>query len=586
MGASRKSSHVTTKDSAETARDIISTSSQIQSMKVPDAVAAIAQAAAKANGETEKYLPGWPLFSPPKVQLDKCTKCSREFCSSINFRRHTRVHRRTLKVDKDFPKNRDHLAAFWNKLTVDEASTVLSLSNIVVEGVTGSSILTTLSSWMCKPGYASLPMAYARAGSELLDLIQTKVSMQLPVSSNELFSVLDEASEKTFLCTNTAACIQKFLFDGEANKIATELKNVVACASYMLEQKLVEAWCADKAAEALRCQKLLVEEEEAAQKRQAELMERKRMKKLRQKEQRLKDLKDENVTIQLPEIMDDTACSPGIQSFKTISDPDPYEQEKSQYIEFPAPVTSETGNGFNVDLSVEDVSCDSAPEMDKGVVLRKQVISRHHLGRTEKLAENSFVSGSAVASKQAALARPSTYRDANVCSSPNRNKTWARKVPAEIGNQCPKHGLDVDDEHNMAPSKNSRVLIGSISVAIEDGSEHLNDSCSKNDPAPPSSKIVKHASVNVVRLVTHKENRNEGISNSDGNSAPADENRSCFSSMTDESSHSTCRSADFTEGEHLRRTMFSSKEATSFLSQRWKEAIAADHVKLVLCHDK
>ncbi|RLM68866.1 uncharacterized protein C2845_PM17G05730 [Panicum miliaceum] len=563
MGASRKSSHVTTKDSAETARDIISTSSQIQSMKVPDAVAAIAQAAAKANGETEKYLPGWPLFSPPKVQLDKCTKCSREFCSSINFRRHTRVHRRTLKVDKDFPKNRDLLAAFWNKLTVDEASTVLSLSNVVVEGVTGSSILTTLSSWMCKPGYASLPMAYARAGSELLDLIQTKVSMQLPVSSNELFSVLDEASEKTFLCTNTAACIQKFLFDGEANKIATELKNVVACASYMLEQKLVEAWCADKTAEALRCQKLLVEEEEAAQKRQAELMERKRMKKLRQKEQRLKDLKDENVAIQLPEIMDDTTCSPGIQSFKAISDPDLYEQEKSH----PAPVTSETGNAFNVDLSVEDVSCDSAPEMDKGVVLRKQVISRHHLGRTEKLAENSFVSGSTVASKQAALARPSNYRDAKVCSSPNRNKTWARKVPAEIGNQCPKHGLDVDDEHNMAPSKNSRVLIGSISVAIEDGSEHLKGSRSKNDPAPPSSKIVKHASANVVRLVTHEENRNEGISNSDGNSAPAVENRSCFSSMTDESSHSTCRSVDFAEGEHLRRTMFSSKEATSFLSQ-------------------
>ena len=32
-------------------------------------------------------------------------------------------------------------------------------------------------------------------------------------------------------------------------------------------QKQVEAWCADKAAEALRCQKLLVEEEEVAQKR-------------------------------------------------------------------------------------------------------------------------------------------------------------------------------------------------------------------------------------------------------------------------------------------------------------------------------
>ncbi|CAN6210125.1 unnamed protein product [Urochloa humidicola] len=588
MTASRKSSHVTTRDSAETARDNISTSSQIQSMKVPEAVAVIAQAAAKANGETEKYLPGWPLFSPPKVQLDKCTKCSREFCSSINFRRHTRAHRRTLNVDKDFPKNRDRLAAFWNKLTADDASTILSLSDVVVEGVTGSSILTALTSWMCKAEYASLPMAYARAGSELLDLIQTKVSMQLPVSSNELFCVLDEASEKTFLCTNTAACIQKFLFDGEADKIATELKNVVACASYMLEQKLVEAWCADKAAEALRCQKLLVEEEEAAQKRQAELIERKRMKKLRQKEQKLKDLKDENVVIQLPEIMDDTTLPPVIQSFKAVSDPGLYEQEESQFIQFTAPVTSETDNGFNVDVSAEDVSCDSGPEMDKSVVLRQQVISRHNLTRTDKLSENSSVSVSAVASKQPALAQPSNYRDANVCSSPNRSKTWARnrKVQAEIENWCPKHVLDVGDERNTAPSKNSHVLIGSISVAIEDGSEHLKDFRSKNDPVPPSSKTVKHASVKVMRPVTHKENKNEGIPNSDDNSAAAEENHSCFSGMTNERTYSTCRSADLAEGEHFRLTMFSSKEATAFLSQRWKEAIAADHVKLVLCHDK
>lgn len=53
--------------------------------------------------------------------------------------------------------------------------------------------------------------------------------------------MLDEASENTFLCTNAAdaACVQKFLFDGEVDKVATELKNVVACTSYILEQKLV-----------------------------------------------------------------------------------------------------------------------------------------------------------------------------------------------------------------------------------------------------------------------------------------------------------------------------------------------------------
>lgn len=579
MNASRKSNYVPNKGSAEIARDIATTSSQIQSLKIPDAVAALAQAAAKAND-----LPGWPLFSPPKVQLEKCTRCSREFCSSINFRRHTRVHRRTPKIDKDFSNNRDHLAAFWNKLEVDDASTILSLSDVVVEGVTGSSILTALSSWMCKPGYTSLPVAYARAGSELLDLIQTKVSVQLPVSSNELFSVLDEASEKTFLCTNTAACIQKFLFDGEAEKIATEFKNVVACASYMLEQKLVEAWSADRAAEALRCQKLLVEEEEAAQKRQAELMERKRMKKLRQKEQRLKDLKDEDVTVQSSEILDDATCSSSIQSIKAISDPNLYDQEEPQYLQCP-PVTSETDNGFNVDLSVENVSSNLGPETDKGVVLRQQVVSWRHFGRTEKLAENYIVSGSMCTSRHPVLVRPPNYRDPGVCSVPNRNKTWAQKLRSEIEEQCPKHELEVDDEHDMAPSKNSSVLIGSISVAIEDNNEHSQDFSSKNHPVPPSSKAVKHASVKVMQ-VTHEENRNECNPHSNGYSMTTAENHSCSSVRTDEVSFSASCSADLVVGEHLRCTMFSSKEATAFLSQRWKEATARDHVKLVLCPEK
>ncbi|MCH81255.1 hypothetical protein A2U01_0002039, partial [Trifolium medium] len=54
----------------------------------------------------------------------------------------------------------------------------------------------------------------------------------------------------------------------------------------------VKAWLADKDAEALRCQKQLVEEEEAAQKRQAEILKRKRQKKLRQKEQRAREQRD------------------------------------------------------------------------------------------------------------------------------------------------------------------------------------------------------------------------------------------------------------------------------------------------------
>lgn len=45
-------------------------------------------------------LPGWPLLSPLKIPMQKCDKCNREFFSSINYRRHIRVHHRLRKLDK------------------------------------------------------------------------------------------------------------------------------------------------------------------------------------------------------------------------------------------------------------------------------------------------------------------------------------------------------------------------------------------------------------------------------------------------------------------------------------------------------
>lgn len=45
-------------------------------------------------------IPGWPLLTPLKVQMQKCDKCSREFCSTINHRRHIRVQHRLKKLNK------------------------------------------------------------------------------------------------------------------------------------------------------------------------------------------------------------------------------------------------------------------------------------------------------------------------------------------------------------------------------------------------------------------------------------------------------------------------------------------------------
>ncbi|KAM3295218.1 hypothetical protein ACQJBY_037848 [Aegilops geniculata] len=556
-------------------------SGQIQPLKIPDAVVALAQAAAKANNSsssaaadaTDKYLPGWPLFSPPKMQLTKCAKCPREFCSSVALRRHTRVHRRALKIDKDFPKNRDHLAAFWDKLTVDQAQAILSLEGVAIEETSALFILTSLSSWMCKPGYASLPLPYARAGNELLDLIQTAAS-RLPISSTELFIMLDEASENTFLCTNAAdaACVQKFLFDGEVEKVATELKNV-ACTSYILEQKLVEAWSADKAAEALRCQKLLVEEEDAAQKRQAEIVERKRMKKLRQKEQRLKDLKDEGTTVQLPEVVDGATSSPGIQFLEAVSGPGLHEQEDPQYLQLSVPMPSED-SGCNG----EDANCGSGQEMDTGAVFREQAMATSNLDRVENLPPNSTTvsASSANASKHPSSVRQSRHREPNAGAPTNKSKTWAWKVRTGVEERCPKAEPDVDANQETAPlnmDKNSQVLIGSISVAIEDGGGCSQDSKDYH-PGPPESDLntLNDPGAEVMQPINHDENACEDTD--------AAEDHSPSSVMTDES---VCE-AESAEGGGLRRgTVSSGQEAAAFLSQRWKEAMAGDHVKLVLC---
>ncbi|CAN6462299.1 unnamed protein product [Victoria cruziana] len=255
-------------------------SEHIHHHKIPEI---IAFAAAKAND-----FPGWPLSLPSKVQIQKCEKCSREFCSTVNYRRHIRIHRRSLNIDKDSLKNRDYLSAFWDKLSLEGAIEIVSFKDVLLEEVPGSSIIKTLAGFVRKPGFTSIPQSYMKAGSALLDIIQARPS-RLPISSKELFSILDDASERTFLCAGTAVSLRRFVFDGEAAKIGLEPRNIVSCASFLIEQRLITAWLADKDAEALRCQKLLFEEEEAAQKRHADLLEKRRLKKLRHREQRMKD---------------------------------------------------------------------------------------------------------------------------------------------------------------------------------------------------------------------------------------------------------------------------------------------------------
>ncbi|KAG0557963.1 hypothetical protein KC19_11G169100, partial [Ceratodon purpureus] len=226
-------------------------------------------------------LPGWPLLSPSKLQLQKCEKCSREFFSSFNHRRHTRVHRRISHVDKeDLLQKRKNVAAFWDKLNQDEIQQIFSSSKKYdSEDLSGEVVVNHLLALSKQNNPMTLPLAYVKAGQDLLNILDNK-NTAFPLSSEQILSILDEANEKTFLCSQ-----------GDVSKIGLEEKNLVASLGFIVEQTLVKAWMANKDAEALRNQQELVKEEEAAQMKREKNVAKKKKKKEKSRQRGLKERK-------------------------------------------------------------------------------------------------------------------------------------------------------------------------------------------------------------------------------------------------------------------------------------------------------
>ncbi|RDY03653.1 hypothetical protein CR513_12745, partial [Mucuna pruriens] len=554
---------------------------------------------------------GWPLLSPVKVQLQKCNKCSREFCSPINYRRHIRIQHRLKKLDKDSKKNRDLLGAYWDKLSIEEAKEVVSFKNVMLEEVPGSSILEALAT-LRKQGF-SFPQYYLRAGSALLNIVQFRPS-SFPISSQELFSILDDSSEKTFL-GGSAVSMQRYVFDGEAGKIGLEPKNLVACTGFLLEQKLVKAWLADKDAEALRCQKLLVEEEEAAQKRKAEILERKRQKKLRQKEHKARErLEDDS------EIKENTSCtgedvSPAEASVVTCD----FEAHNQEIFADRSPPLHVTSHCL-VDEVVEGDRV-SGYDCDTDQYIERQTSRGHNRRRTMAArwqglpksqwarANGSHACQNSQMSKLGVVQKHGTNRDQRAAPIVNGSKFWSRKPKPETNGVFLKAKLQKEPDKG----KNHEVLIGSVSVSLGNCSHS-----ESNSVAPQRDCLVENLAkqntaqeklgkldfsqggnarltVKLWRPVSQHGTKDQlplqnGGTEADVINGKYDQNLSSQSSLRlcsidgsdiglgDKFSHTGAK----VDSESLG---LSSHAAKAFLGQRWKEAISSNHVRLVVTPD-
>ncbi|KAL0341042.1 UNVERIFIED_CONTAM: hypothetical protein Sradi_4621000 [Sesamum radiatum] len=562
-------------------------------------------------------LPGWPLMTPVKVQMQKCEKCSREFCSPINYRRHIRVHRRSLNVNKESHRNRELLAEFWDKLSPEEAKEIVSLNDVTLKEIPGSSVIRALASSLQKPGLWTLPQAYVKAGSTLLDIVQAKPS-RLPISSQELFSILDDASETTFLCGGTSESLQKYVFDGEAAKNSMELKNLVASASFLFEQKLVKAWVADKDAEALRCHKLLVEEEEAAQKKQAELLERKKQKKLRQKEQKVKEQFYEcNVDLDVPIGAADGPISAEGFGYSSPSDSSSNSIEAApnldSYIEpiQSKSIESDKDREPKIDANTECIHQGDWQSNEPQIVTENchqhlatnhwQVIGSqmgNHVSQNLPLLEPEFGQAISLSEDHSLL---------------NGSKVWTKEHKTENDGESLKPSLPGEICHRREES-NCEVIIGSISVTVNNPAAqqqhcHPDDDqyTSRTQPAMlknTSEKLIKaaaaqsgsnHGASKLWRPISHGEaKRLTSIERSHKDSERAvlsekvhdrimSSERCMPSQSADSDDHDVKQNNIPSDKNDLKGNVaFSSTAAKEFLSQRWKEAISADHVKLVL----
>ncbi|KAI3793017.1 hypothetical protein L1987_35629 [Smallanthus sonchifolius] len=530
-------------------------------------------------------LPGWPLLAPMKVQLQKCDKCSREFCSTINYRRHIRVHRRSMNFHKEPQKYRDLLRAFWDKLNDDEAKDIMSFKDVTLEEVPGSSIVKNIAANLRKPIFLSLPQVYVKAGSALVDIIQGRLSM-LSISSQELFSVLDDASERTFLCAGTAESLKKYVFDGEAEKIGLEMKNLIACTSFLVEQKLVKAWLADKDAEALKCQKLLVEEEEAAQRRQAELLERKRQRKIRQKEQRARD-QSNGVKVELSATSDIFQSIPSAENSIHQISPEIDHLIQDGNIVSPSDLIQLSSNEEALDHS--DSAVNEQQKMNNSsqhFIARWQVPKSQGNGRNGR---HNNQNGNFVKWEPT-----HKHREQRVN---NGGKIWTKKPKPENGVKSRVH----NDANNQTEKNSCQLMIGSISVTVRNSTsqQQVNSSVAEfqeNDNIENKTKSGQNTPnrSNLKLWRTRHDNRGQlaDVSKSQILEEDVTSARGVDQTLTTESPHwsldlngndsddISVSNIQVEGGDKLMH--FSIDAAKDFLSQRWKEAVSGEHVELVL----
>lgn len=209
--------------------------------------------------------------------------------------------------------------------------------------------------------------------------------------------------------------------------------------------------------------------------RQAELLERKRQKKLRQKEQKAKEQRHEEKTddtlesVTLPETSSPLATSDSdAHNADSPPDHDPSSLEPFSF------ANSEDDVDYEVQPGSSNVYCDFSIDnnVERQIV---QGIGRRHMFLTRRQVPSKSQRGlptvfhasqTSQASKLGGIHKHGINKDLRAAPSVNGNKVWSRKPKPENDLVIVKSRLLEEVINQPEQSKNHEVLIGSISVTL------------------------------------------------------------------------------------------------------------------------
>lgn len=226
--------------------------------------------------------------------------------------------------------------------------------------------------------------------------------------------------------------------------------------------------------------------------RQAELLERKKRKKLRQKEQRVKDQKkyakeDESTTSEEQQYPAESSSPLSVASDSEAQRSDSIFIEDSSPLEDPQVL--ETDNGINGETQAPMVDGDG---FGNGQNMERRSGHRQ-MERSQQGMPNGFHGNHAP--KLGGMRKNGTNRDARASTT----KVWSRKAD-NPKSTSPDAAVTPPDQ-----TKDSEVLIGSVSVTIRNSGEHNQTKCSEEEVRTKiveAKSISEQSTVKIWRLVS------------------------------------------------------------------------------------